>query len=269
MTDPHGKVAVITGAANGLGRAMAIELYSKGYHLALIDIDDTGLLQLKAELSSGQNLSIHKADVSQEAEIIDCKNAIMDVHKQVDIFINNAAVSISQPFEQLNTEDHKRLFDINFWGAVYCTKHFLPELKKQNKSHLVSIISQFAFIGFPGKTSYASSKGALMAFTNSLKTELGDTGVKVSIAIPPPMPTQIVTKGKHTDEIKRQKEIEFLQARGMDAGKAAKIIIRNMQKGNYRIVVGPMMFWVDLLSRLSPKTAHWFIAKNKKKFGFV
>ncbi|MEO8405405.1 MAG: SDR family NAD(P)-dependent oxidoreductase [Chitinophagaceae bacterium] len=270
MRDLATKVAVITGAANGLGRALALCLYKQHFNLALLDIDIDGLTKLQRELSNNtQAISIHQVDVSNEEQIIAARKEILQRHQHVDILINNAGVSISQPFDQLALDDYKWLFDINFWGTVYCCKHFLPDLQEQPGSRLVNIISDFALMGFPGKTSYASSKAAVMGFSNALYTELNGTNVKLSIVIPPALDTNIVKNGKHIDEIKRTKEAEFLQKNGMSLDKAATRIISKVKAGKYRVVIGSMMFWTDLGSRLFPTWIHKLIWKNKKKFRFV
>ena len=124
-------------------------------------------------------------------------------------------------------------------------------------------------MGFPGKTTYGSSKGALMAFSNSLKTELGDFSVQLSIVIPPPMATGIVAAGLHIDEFKRQKEEEFMLKNGMPVEKAARKIVSGVAKGKYRVVLGSMMFWADLATRLFPTIVHYVMTKNKKRIDFV
>ncbi len=238
MTDLSNKVAVITGSANGLGKALATELYRQGGHLALLDIDYTGLEKLKLELQTNEQvISIHKIDISQEREIILARIEILKQHNRIDILINNAGVSISQTFDQVEIVDYKWLFDINFRGTIYCSKHFLPDLKQQPDSRLVNVISDFALMGFPAKTAYASSKSAVMGFTNSLKTELADTTVKVSMVIPPPLDTGLVINSKHIDDNKRNNEANFLRQYGMQLDKAARKIVLKIKTGRYRIVV--------------------------------
>lgn len=270
MRDLKDKVVVITGSANGLGKALATEFYKQGSHLALIDIDIEGLLKLKSELKTEtQNITIHQTDISKEQEIIISKQIIIDQHKRINILINNAAISISQTFDDINLAEYKRLIEINFWGTVYCSKQFLPELKQQSDSRLVNIISDFALLGFPGKTSYGSSKSAVMGFTNSLKTELTGTSVRACLVIPPPLDTGLVKNSTHIDDDKRKKEVEFLRKNAMPVDQAAKRIIKQVRKGKYRIVIGTMMFWIDLFSRLFPTIIHNLIGKNKKRIDFV
>jgi short-subunit dehydrogenase len=270
MINLNNKVAVITGSANGLGKALAIELYKQGCHLALLDIDFAGLQKLKTDLQNeNQKITIYQTDISKEQEVIDARKQIIEQHGQVDILINNAAISISQLFEQVDLADYKKLVDVNFWGTVYCSKHFLNDLRNSEDSRLVNIISGFALMGFPGKTTYASSKSAVMGFTNCLKIELAGTSVKTCLVIPPPLDTGIVINGKHINETKKQNEANFLKKNGMSLDKAAKKIISKVKKGKYRIVIGTMMFWIDVASRFFPTAVHTMIAKNKKRFDFI
>jgi len=142
-------------------------------------------------------------------------------------------------------------------------------LKKQNHSRLVNIISDFALMGFPGKTTYSSSKSAVMGFTNSLKTELAKTNVKVCLVIPPPLDTGLVKNSKHVDESKKKREVIFLVKNGMPLDKASRRIVGQIERGKFRIVIGTMMFWMDLISRLFPTTIHTLIGLNKNRFDFV
>ena len=230
----------------------------------------TGLKGLQRELAPfGRNITIHHTDISQEHHIIAARADVLRAHGHIDILINNAAVSISQTFEQLDLVDFHKLFEVNFWGAVYCCKYFLPDLKKQADSRLVNIISDFALMGFPGKTTYGSSKSALMGFSQALKTELAGSSVKVSLVIPPPLDTGIVKNGLHIDEIKRQKEADFLKRHGMPLALAAEKIVRNVEKGKFRIIIGAMMFGADLASRFFPTLLHFLIGKSKNRIDFV
>lgn len=263
-----GKVCIITGAASGLGKALATELYKQGARLELIDTDANGLASLCKTLGNDrQKISIHIADVSDENSISAVAQAVHRQRQQVDILINNAGISISQPFETMHTTDHRRLFEVNYWGTVYCTKHFLPLLKNSPNGRLINIISGFALMGFPGKTAYASSKAAIMGFTAALRTELVNISIKTSIVIPPPLATNIVNSGKHISKEKQQAENEFLERNGMLPDKTAVKIVRGIKAGKYRIIVGRTMYWSDLAARLFPSLLNRFI--TRKHFPFT
>ena len=270
MTDLINKAAVVTGSARGLLKALATELFRQGCNLALLDIDLNGLEELKTTLPSDRQIvTIHKADISREQEIISARAEVLAQHRQINVLINNAGVSISQPFDQVGLADFQRLFDINFWGTIYCSKHFLPDLKLQPRSRLVNIISDFALMGFPGKSAYGSSKSAVMGFTNALRTELAGTNVRVSLVRPPPLNTGLIMSSKHIDEQKRKNEAAFLAKKSMSLDKAARKIISKVKTGKFRIVIGSMMFWIDLASRVFPTAVHRMVGKSKKKFDFI
>lgn len=270
MSDYKDQTIVITGAAHGLGRALSLEFYKSGAHLALCDIDYPGLEKLKTEMNHpDQIISIHCVDVSNELQVIQAKNNILEKHGKIHILINNAGVSISQPFDQVSVEDFRWLFEINFWGTIYFTKHFLPSLKLQNKSKIVNILSSFAFMGFPGKSAYGASKAAILGFTNSLKTELSGTSVHIAYVIPPPIKTGIIVNGKHSDPDKMIRESHYLEKNGLSPEAVAQIIKQKIKTGQYRIIIGNKTFWLDCLSRIFPGFILRMIIRNKRKFDFI
>lgn len=264
------KVIVITGGAGGLGKALAMEFYRQGCHLALIDVNSNELKKTKSEIETNdQKITVHCADVSDEKNIITARLEILDHHKRIDILVNNAAISISQYFMQMDLWDYRRVFEINFWGTIHCAKHFLPDLIKQDNSRIVNIISDFAYMGFPGKTAYGSSKSGVLGFTNALKTELADTSIKVCLIIPPPINTGLVRNNKHIDDKKRESEARFLEKNGLPLDKTAKSIVKQIRKGQYRVIVGTMMFFIDLAARFFPTLLHKLIEKSKSRFDFI
>lgn len=264
------KVVVITGAANGLGKALAVEFQRRGCHLALLDRDVQGLERVRDELAAnGPTVTVHPVDVSSEQDIRAARLDILRMHGGIHVLVNNAGISISQNFEQMDLTDYRALFNVNFWGTIYCAKHFLPDLKRQNQSRLVNVISDFAFMGFPGKTAYGASKSAVLGFTNALKTELSGTTVRVCYVVPPPLDTGLVKNGKHTDEAKRAREARFLEKHGLPLEKTARAIATQIGRGKFRIIIGTMMFWIDLAARGFPTLLHDLIGKNKGRFDFV
>lgn len=263
------KVAVITGAADGLGRALAIELYKQGCDLALLDVNQAGLAQMKKDLGVAAKITIHKADVSNEDELVAARNEILVMHGQVDVFINNAAISASLPFTQMETSTFRDVMETNFIGAMLCAKHFLPLLQKRKDSRLVNISSDFALMGFPGKSAYAASKGALSAFSNTLRTELAGTRTKICLVIPPPMDTGIVKLGAHISDETRRAEAAFIRRYGMPVSRVARRIVHQVKRGKYRIIIGATMYWVDVAARLFPSALHALIGRHKKEFDFL
>lgn len=265
------KNAVVTGAASGLGRALAQELWNRNYSLALVDIDYQGLISLRNGLSENtdQQILLYKVDLANAEEIKICCEDILKQFIDIDVLFNNAGISISIPFDDLDIKDYKKLIDINFWGTVITTKYLLSGLKKSSKARIANVISDFALMGFPGKTTYGASKSAIMGFSYALRTELYESNIKVSVIIPPAMNTNLVKKGISTNEQKRQNEMLFLQKNAYPLGLAASKIINKVQQGKFRIVIGKMMWMIDTVSRLFPTMLHYLISTRRESKDFA
>src|SRR2546423_2541545 len=233
------QVAILTGAASGIGRELARQLAVAGCHLALADVDETGLKSLRQELNGKlSTISLHNADIADEQAVRSMIDEVVRAHRRISILINNAGVSISAPFEKVNFDDYVRLMGTNFWGAVYLCRYTLPFLKEEREAHIVNVLSDFALLGFPNKTAYCSSKAAFLGFSNALYTELYQTCVRVSIAIPPAVDTNLVRREVAYDEMKKQREAEFIARNGMPVERVARKIIAGMMRGKYRIRIG-------------------------------
>jgi short-subunit dehydrogenase len=184
MKNFTGKTSIITGASSGIGRACAIELARQGSNLVLCARDVSKLYPVVAECDAlGVKAFAIRADVSVEE---DCRALIQTAIEQfgsIDILINNAGMSMRATFEQTDLSVLKKLMDINFWGAVYCTKLALPWLLK-SKGSVVGISSIAGFKGLPGRTGYSASKFALNGFLETLRIETRRKGLHVLICAP-------------------------------------------------------------------------------------
>ena len=171
------KVVLITGGSSGIGKALAQGVMDRGYQVAVCG---RNLEKLKAAFPNADpaQLLLVKADVKNES---DCARFVQDsVEKfgRIDVLINNAGISMRAMFEEVQLPVLRELMDINFWGAVQCTKYALPALKK-TKGSIVGISSIAGYRGLPGRTGYSASKFALQGFLESLRTELLPSGVHV------------------------------------------------------------------------------------------
>ena len=191
-----GRVAVITGAASGLGLALATELAVQGCNLALIDIDSAALARTRSELARpGIVVTDHFADVSSEQNLEFVAAEVKKIHRTVHLLINNAGVSGSASFLKTQAPEFDRIIRINFFGAVYGCRVFLPLLQEHSQGQILNVSSCFAWLGYPRKTAYASSKGALRAFSESLRLEICESGVGVTVLYPGPLHTSLVRSG--------------------------------------------------------------------------
>ncbi len=169
-----GKVAVVTGAGSGIGRALARVWSAKGAAVALSDRSEAALAETAAELA-GPCLT-RVVDVADPAAIEAWAESIDAAHGRVDVLVNNAGVSLTGPFEEVSAEDFDWLFRINWWGVYHGTRTFLPRLARAgtpaDPSHLVNLSSIFGVVGVPGQTAYCAAKFAVRGFTEALAAEL-------------------------------------------------------------------------------------------------
>ncbi|MGH9767370.1 MAG: SDR family NAD(P)-dependent oxidoreductase, partial [Blastocatellia bacterium] len=198
MKIDHSTVAVVTGAASGIGRALAVRLAQEGASLAIADVqaealDETAqaLMMLKATGGSPGKVTTHIVDVSDKERVAAFTREVVEAHGRAHLLINNAGVELFGTAEQLSIEDIEWLMGVNFWGVVYGVKHFLPILRRQPQGHIVNISSVFGIIGPVGHSAYAASKFAVRGFTESLRHELAGANVKVSVVHPGGIKTNI------------------------------------------------------------------------------
>ena len=176
------KIVVITGASSGIGRALAKEFAGRGAKLSLGARRIDRLKELENELPDTEILSV-QTDVSVEA---DCRNLVeqtINHFGRIDVFINNAGISMRALFEEVELDVLRKLMDVNFWGTVYCTKYALPWLLK-TKGSLVGVISIAGYVGLPGRTGYSASKFAVRGFLDTLRIENLKKGLHVLVAAP-------------------------------------------------------------------------------------
>jgi short-subunit dehydrogenase len=183
--DFQNKVVIITGASSGIGKALAEEYAKKGAHIAIAARQYVKLCEITNEIQEKYKVKALaiQADVTKEE---DCKNIInqtLFTMGRIDVLINNAGISMRALFKDLDLEVLKQVMDINFWGAVYCTKYALPELIHNNGS-VVAISSIAGYKGLPGRTGYSASKYALNGFFEALRVENLKTGLHVMVACP-------------------------------------------------------------------------------------
>ena len=169
----YGKVAAITGAGSGIGRATAMLLAKKGCHLALSDIDENSLKDIAIDLRDYPvRVTTHVVNVSRRNEVYRYADQCVKEHGQVNLIMNNAGVGLGETVDAMSYDNFEWLMNINFWGVVYGTKAFLPYLKQSGDGHVINISSIFGIIGVPTQSAYNAAKFAVRGFTESLREEL-------------------------------------------------------------------------------------------------
>ncbi len=271
MTAISGSAAAVTGAASGIGRALALELARRGCDLALADRDEAGLQTLAAEIGkdSGRKVSVHRLDVGEPGQIQEFATAAIAAHPSLNILINNAGVALLGSFNEVDQAQMEWLFNINFWGVVHGTRAFLPHLGTQREAHIVNLSSIFGIIAPPGQTAYCAAKFAVRGFSESLRHELATASspVKLSVVHPGGVSTNIVrnmrTGSGISDNARRAESIDRFDAIARTTPAAAALrIIEGIEKNQPRILIGGDAWFMDLLQRFRPATYWAVLAKR-------
>jgi short-subunit dehydrogenase len=260
------KVAAVTGAASGIGRALATNLAAKGCHLAISDVNEQGL-QETAKLVADKNVRVttHIVDVANREQVYQYADDVVQQHGKVNIIINNAGVAVGDSIEEVSYEDFEWIVSINFWGVVYGTKAFLPHLKKEPEGHVVNISSINGIIPNPLNGPYCSTKFAVRGFTETLSQEMKGTSVGVTVVHPGGIGTDIVPNARIRRHINPNKTPDQLAADFDEnvvrntADFAARTIISGIEKNKQRVLVGGDAKLLDKFTRLFPVTASRFL----------
>jgi NADP-dependent 3-hydroxy acid dehydrogenase YdfG len=256
-----GRPVMITGAASGIGRALARRLSGLGSPVAIADIDEAGLKETEASLR-GPVLS-RVLDVRDAADQLKFADEVRDwLAAPLSAVFNNAGVAVASTVLDAVPEDDDWLHEINFHGVVNGTRAFLPILVAQNEGAIVNTSSVFGLLGMPYQSAYCAAKFAVRGFTESLRQELRGTGVRAITVHPGGITTNIARNArvrKDPEGLGRTKEEMAAQFEAMtmtSPDKAAMIIHNGVERGKARILVGPDAYLFDALARIAP--THYF-----------
>lgn len=270
MRNLKDNVAVVTGAASGIGREVAIELARKGCHLAISDVNEQGLIETKSLLGQYPvNVKTDLLDISDQVAFESYAQAVIAHFGHVDRVVNNAGRSVADSFVAGTIEDFKMVMDVNFWGTYFGTKAFLPHLLTRPDATIVNVSSVNALIPFPNQSSYNVSKYAIHGMNESLQQELAGTCVKVVTVFPGGVKTNIVNNSKFVrgpkEGMSKEESADLFKKVAMtSAPRAARIIVRGIRRGKKRIKIGPDAYLFDFLKRIAPKFSIWLVGKLAK-----
>jgi len=251
------RIVVVTGAASGIGRSLAVQLAGMGATLAIADMNLEGMAQTRqlAE-AAGARCSIHKLDVADREAFEAFARDVIAEHGEVHAVFNNAGVTLVDSVENQSYDDFNWLMNINFWGVVYGTRAFLPYLKQVDEAHIVNVSSVFGILAVPLQSAYNSSKFAVRGFTESLKMEMAGSHIHVSCVHPGGIKTAIAQNSRMNETTlgapQEQLKAEFDAMARTTADEAAAIIIRGLLKNKRRIMVGTDAKIMSLVTRLFP-----------------
>lgn len=256
-------VVVVTGAGDGIGREVALALRSRGAHVVAADRNEAGLART-VELAGpdGPRLTTHVVDVTDDAAVSRLREEALAAHGHVDAVVNIAGIiQRFVPVKDLSLDEIRRVMDVNFWGTVRMTTTFLPDLLERPAAAIVNVSSMGALAPVPGQSAYGASKAAVKLFTEGLYAELLGTNVRATTVFPGAIGTNIAsnsgaaTPGGHTDAASAGAKVT-------SPAEAGRQIADAVEKGPFRVLVGPDVRGLEKLSRLSPRRATEMIAKK-------
>jgi short-subunit dehydrogenase len=264
------KVAAITGASSGIGRALALELAAQGCELALASNSNQKALAETARLARRHKVkvSMMRVDVADRAQVQTWADAAIREHGQVHLVINNAGVVHAGTVEKTPLEDYEWLMAINYWGVVYGTKAFLPQLLAQGEGHVVNVSSVFGLFAQPGMSAYNSSKFAVRGFTESLRQELdlARRGVSATCVHPGGIKTNIAAAGRVSESIAEltgkppdAASADFEKLFRTTAEQAARQILAGVRRNARRVLIGVDARSADAMQRLLPGGYQWLV----------
>jgi NAD(P)-dependent dehydrogenase (short-subunit alcohol dehydrogenase family) len=248
------KVAIVTGGASGIGRALCLELGRRGASVIVADINREGAEQVASAIAGDGDARCAQADVSQEEVVQNLIYETSSTHGRLDYIFNNAGIVISGEVRDLDLEHWRRVIDVNWMGVLYGTTIAYKLMVQQGFGHIVNTASTGGLVGYPTNIPYATTKFAVVGLSTSLRLEAAELGVKVSVVCPGYVDTGIydattVINVSPTDREKLRAGIPFKM---MDVTKAAKAILRGVER-NKAIIVFPaharLLWW---LYRLNP-----------------
>ena len=257
------KVAAITGAGSGIGRALALNLAGQGCNLAIADVNAAGLKET-AEAARQQGVKVLETvvNVADRAAVHSWADEVVREFGKVNLIFNNAGVAHAGTVEGSDYAEYEWIMNINFWGVMHGTKAFLPYLKATGDGHIINISSIFGLFAQPGMSAYNATKFAVRGFTEALRQELDmdACGVSASCVHPGGIKTNIAKTARMNDSLSKVTGQDADTARSQfhdqllrtTPEKAAEVILNGVRRNQRRILIGGDAVATDLMQRSLP-----------------
>ena len=265
MKNLKDKVAVITGAGSGIGRALALALAQEGALLALNDWNKEALEETIKQIPEGQAMG-ESFDVADKKSVFDFALRVVDHYGKVNIVVNNAGIAHEQRrADAFQFDLYEKVLGVNLWGVIYGSKAFLPYLEQESESSLVNISSVFGIVGQPLQGPYVISKFAVRGFTETLRNELRNAKSQVSITCVHPggIRTNIINNLDTKNTKRRDKFAKaFEKMAKTSADEAARQIVQAIKTKKVRLLIGRDAKMMDLAARLFPSSYDKYVYRG-------
>ncbi|MGH2986697.1 MAG: pyridoxal 4-dehydrogenase, SDR-type [Solirubrobacterales bacterium] len=208
------RVAIVTGAAQGIGRAIAEKLGAEGATVVAADLNADGAKKAADALERGQGVEV---DVSSEDSVGALVSKVLDEHGKVDALVNNAAIVPFVPWEQVDLEHWRKIIDTNLTGVYLCSRAVWQPMREAGYGRIVNIASNTVLAGTPNMAAYVAAKGGVWGFTRALATELGGDGITVNAVAPGLTATEGVLESPHAEAFEFVQSLQAIPRRGESA----------------------------------------------------
>jgi len=263
MKELRGKRAMISGAASGIGRAIALEFARQGVHLYLVDIDACGLARVAAEArAAGVDVLERRCDVGQSNEISATVQTILHEWGGVDILVNNAGITYYGRTDEMSTEHWDRVLRINLDSHAQFTRELLPSLLARRDAHVLNVCSMFGLLAMPKLTAYCTSKYAMVGFSEALRVEYGREGLGVTALCPGFVSTNLFASAPLPENGKGPKIPPRIFCTTPE--KIARAAVQAIRRNRRLVVVEPFAKVLTVVKRFTPGVIDFFLHLGRR-----
>jgi len=253
--DPfEGKVAIVTGGASGIGRAICEELGRRGAIVVVADLNAEGTEQAASAIkAAGGKTRAVQLDVTGADDVRGLIEKTAEEHGRLDYMFNNAGIDIGGELRDMSLDHWRRVVDVNQYGVLYGTHAAYSLMVKQGSGHIVNTGSLAALIPLPMETAYVASKWAVFGLSTSLRPEAADLGVRVSVVCPDFVGSDFYVKSKHVNVDEERLIAQIPKFLYMTPQKCARKLLKGVAKNRAIITVGPIGRFLWRIYRYAPR----------------